>query len=71
MRYLASGGWWFKKRDTHEEKQRDGGEERGRFFFFMREGESCIGIYYIILVGNIYNFNEKNGKIKVGMSGIL
>ena len=23
-----------------------------------REKESCIGIYYIILVGNIYYFNE-------------
>ena len=56
------GGWWFKERDTNEEKQRDRGEERGRFFFFfflfMRERERCIEIYYIILVGNIYYFNE-------------
>ena len=32
--------------------------------------ENCIGIYYIILVDNIYYFNEKNRK-KIGMLGVL
>ena len=41
-------------------RNRDMGEKREGdfFFFFMREGESYIGIYYIILVGNIFSFNE-------------
>ena len=35
------------------------------------EKENCIEMYYIILVGNIYYFNELNKKRKVGMSGVL
>ena len=35
------------------------------------EKENCIEIYYIILVGNIYYFNELNKKIKVGISVVL
>ena len=41
--------------------KRDSGEET----------ESCIGIYYIILVGNIYYFNKYNRKVKVGILGVL
>ena len=45
------------KKETPMKRNREmGGEERG--IFFMREKKSCIGIYYIILVGNIYYFNE-------------
>ena len=35
------------------------------------EKENCIEIYYIILAGNIYYFNELNKKIEVGMSVVL
>ena len=28
-------------------------------------------LYYIILLGSIYYFNELNGKIKVEMLGVL
>ena len=32
--------------------------KRNRDMGEKREGESYIGIYYIILVGNIFSFNE-------------
>ena len=51
------------KKETPMKRNKDMGQNREGeffffFFFFMRERESCIGIYYIILVGNIYYFNE-------------
>ena len=49
FRWLVVGGWWLKERDSKEEKQRDGGQER----------KSCKVIYYIILLGKIYYFNDK------------
>ena len=42
-------------------RNRDMGEKREGdffFFFFHERGRSYIGIYYIILVGNIFSFNE-------------
>ena len=45
--------------------KKDKGEKR------ERERESCIRIYFIILVGNIYYSNEQNRKIKIEMLNIL
>ena len=51
------------KKETPIKRNKEMGEKKeGEFFcfLFMRERESCIGIYYIILVGNIYYFSKYN-----------
>ena len=55
----GGGDGWLKERDSEEKINR------------VREREREIVLYYFILLGSIYYFNELNRKIKVRMLGVL
>ena len=58
----GGGDGCLKERDSEEKIKGSDGRER------ERERER---LYYIILLGSIYYFNELNKKIKVGILGVL
>ena len=55
----GGGDGWLKERDSEEKINR------------VREREREIVLYYFILLGSIYYFNELSRKIKVRMLSVL
>ena len=62
----GGGDGWLKERDSEEKINRVMGRSVRE-----REREREIVLYYIILLGSIYYFNELSRKIKVRMLSVL